>query len=141
MLPRTDRIEAAARALEFEPIEGDMAGMLAPQEPDANWKAWLVDQAPAPPFFLFISEGDFDGELMKICGVANPYAPEDQVIPYLLRILNLAEPFHTETEAGQRTRIWRTELNDEEAIISVIDATPMNETGLHLSGMMRADGS
>ena len=140
MLPRTDRIEAAARALAFKPIEGDTAGMLAPQARDAAWKAWLVDQAPAPPFFLFISEGDFEGEKMKICGVSNPYAPEDQVVPHLLRILSLAGPIYTDIEAGQRTRIWRTELNDEEAIVSVVDATPMEETGLHLSGMMKAGG-
>ena len=112
---------------------------MAPTEPDAKWQAWLVDQAPAPPFFLFISEGEFDGALQKICGVTNPYAPESEVVPYLLYVLGLEDPMHTDVSARQRMRLWQTEVNGESSIITVTDATPMGEVGISLSGMMKAD--
>lgn len=133
VLPDVERIADAARALGWKAIEGDMAKMLAPQEQSAKWQGWLVDQAPAPPFFMFISEGELRGAQMKICGVSNPYAPYDEVIPHIERILGLTKPEHTETELGQRYTTWKLPTSDRETWMMVTDATPMGDPGMTIS--------
>jgi hypothetical protein len=133
LLPNIERIAVSAKALGWQPLEGDMAKMLAPLEESANWQGWLVDQAPAPPFFIFISEGEFRGKQARICGIANPYAPYDEVMPHIERILDLTEPAFTESELGQRYTTWELTLNNREMWLMVTDATPMGDPGLTIS--------
>ena len=138
VLPDLDRIEAAARALKWKPIEGDIAIMMAPKAPDAKWKGWLVIRKPAPPYFMAISSGVFRGEDMAICTVSSPYIPVTEVFPHLEKTPGLKRPIADESSAGQRTRFWRIEVDGQPAFMSLLDAEPMGQPGLSLSGMMKA---
>ena len=138
-LPDLDKIEAAAKALDWKPLEGDMARMMAPKAPDAKWKGWLANQPPAPPYMIAISSGIFRGDEMAICTVSNPYAPVTEVLPHLKKALGLGHPIGDESSAGQRTRIWQIEMDGAPAFVSLLDAELMGEPGLTLSGMMKAE--
>jgi len=137
-LPDLERIEAAANVLGWELLEGDVARMLAPAAADAEWKGWLVDDAPAPPYFFGVSTGTLNGERVAICSVANPHAPVEELMPHLQLSLGLDEPIADETSAGQRFRAWNVDVDGRNAIVSLTDAEPMGQPGLTLSGMMKA---
>jgi hypothetical protein len=133
VLPNTDRIAVSAKALGWKTLEGDMAAMFAPQEKSAVWQGWLVNDGDGPPYIMFISEGPFMGKQMKMCGVANPYAPYDEVVPTIIEILALGKEEISETNLGQRTTVWNHKDGERDYYISVVDSTPMKEPGLNIS--------
>jgi hypothetical protein len=137
-LPDLKRIEAAARVMGAKLVEGDAATMLAPEDPKAEWKGWLVNRGPAPPYFLAISTGTVHNESMAICTVMNRGAPADLVLKQLTVLLKLGAPIANDTSLGQRTRAWNISLNGKSAILTVIDASPTSEPGVTMSAMTKA---
>lgn len=133
MLPDTDRIAISAKTLGWKTLDDDMAAMFAPKEKGVVWQGWLVSEGDGPPFIMFISEGPFMGKQMKICGVVNPYAPYDEVIPKIIEGLSLGKEEISESEMGQRTTVWKYQADERDYYISVMDSTPMKEPGLNIS--------
>jgi len=136
IMPDLDRVETGAKVLGWKELTGDMAQMFAPAERNATWKGWLVQDAALVPFMLGIARGNESGKKISVCTVVNPYAPVGPVQTALTSILALKEPSRTETSAGQRTQMWLTSVRGEEAAVSIVDATPMNDPGVNLSVML-----
>jgi hypothetical protein len=132
-LPNTERIIRLAETMNYEPLPPDIASMLAPSDESATWSGWLVDQYPAPPHFLFVSEGETPAGTLKICGVANPYAPADEVVEKVLLMLELSAPQSDQNMRGQRERVWTVGEGEFETMITIVDATPMDDPGLTMS--------
>jgi len=74
---------------------------------------------------------------MAICSVSDPYAPVDEVLPYLQSMLGLQRLIADETSAGRRSRFWQIDVDGVTAIVGLTDAEPMGQPGLTLSGMMK----
>lgn len=136
ILPEVDLIERAAALDEWEPIDGDAYDFLAPTNVDANWRGWLINRYPAPPHFMFISEGVEPERSVVMCGVANPYAPPEEVIEPVSRFLSLGKPELDQVELGRRTRMWKLATDEHEVIVMAHDISPMEESGLTLSAMI-----
>jgi len=137
-LPELDRIETAAKANEWEPLGEKAAQLLSPAVADENLKGWLVDRAPAPPYLMATSSGEFRGEDMAICLISNPYAPVDAVVPHLEEVLGLSSPITDESSSGERKRVWRIEVNEAQAFVTLSDSEPLGQPGFILSGLMKA---
>lgn len=134
-LPDLDRIEVGVKALDGTLVEGDAAKLLAPANPDAKWKTWLINRAPAPPFFMSTFRGvDADHSAVG-CSVTNPYAPLAEVFPHIQKGLQLNNPpLQDETSGGQRSRLWRINvMNDQVVNILIVDEEPMGQPGLTMS--------
>lgn len=137
-LPELERIESTATANEWKPLGQEAAQLLAPAEPDENLKGWLVDRAPAPPYLMAISSRVFRGEDMAICMISNPYAPVDAVIPHLEKVLGLSSPITDESSAGERNRVWRIDVDQVPAFVTLSDSELLGQPGFILSGLMKA---
>jgi hypothetical protein len=135
-MPQIDRVEAAANALGWKRLEGDIAKMLQSREnPEAN-KLWLALRPGMPPYMIGTSRGTFRGKPSAICVVSNPYAPSSAVANDLTSLLHLFSAVHDEVEAGQRMRVWSTRLDGREGYITLTDASPLNEPGVTLAVML-----
>jgi len=132
-MPNVDRIETSAKALGWKEMDQAAAAMLAPPNPTAKWKAWLVNEGADVPFFLGISQGTANGKSFSVCAVVNRSAPSAPVRAALTRMLSLGEPLETEIDGGQQYTYWMTKFMDNEIIISLIDATPMEEAGVNIA--------
>jgi hypothetical protein len=133
VMPNVDRIETSAKALGWKELDQTAAAMFAPPSPTAKWKAWLVKEGADVPFFLGISQGTANGKSISVCAVVNPYAPPSPVRAALTKMLSLGEPLRTEIDGGQQYTYWLTKFMDKEIIISFIDTTPMEETGVNIA--------
>jgi hypothetical protein len=85
------------------------------------------------PFLLAVSRGKDDGLNIAACTVENPYAPVAPISGALIAFLQLGEPFKEETEGGQKYSYWHTKFSENDIVVSLIDASPMNDTGINLS--------
>jgi hypothetical protein len=137
-IPDLQRIETAAQMLKWAPVTDEAKRLLSPKSGSLDWKGWLVNRGPAPPFFLAISRNQFRGEEMATCVVVNPYAPVQEVLPHLEAMLRLPKPLSDEIALGQRTRVWQITDLGQQIFVVLTDATPTGEPGLHLTGMTKA---
>ena len=128
-----DKVVAAANALGFKELEGDMKAMVAPQDPNAEYAGWLVEDEGQMPLLLGISEAEMKGVQYSNCVVANPNVPMDEVLEELQRLISFGNLLHEEEAMGQRYRIRETSSVAERSFISVMDAPAMGIEGGTLS--------
>jgi hypothetical protein len=133
VIPNLDRIETSAKALGWRELDQNVFAMAAPPSQTAKWKGWRLDKAADVSFVLGVSQDTVSGKSASACAVINPYMPPAPVRDALMKMLSLGQPAQTVIEAGQQYTYWTTTVKGEEIVISLIDATPMEETGVNLS--------
>jgi hypothetical protein len=67
----------------------------------------------------------------------NPYAPVAPIRIALTAFLQLGEPLKAETEGGQRYTYWQTKFSENYVLVSLIDASPVNDPGINLSAAVK----
>ena len=130
---RIDKVAAAARTLEYADLPEDMALMLSPQAPDANFKGWLSMQGVGSPFLLGTSEGPFKGRIYQFCALSNPYMDSDAIMPRVEALLELGQKFSDDTVAGQRMRGWLIPSIQGDAFLTINDMVGMGYSGVTIS--------
>jgi hypothetical protein len=133
-MPHIDKVETAARALKWQEAKGDEAALLAPKEPGAWFRAWMVELEPGVAMLISVARGKLKNQDMAICAVANPYAPSAPILTSLQGMLKLsAAGDFNESSGGQRYITWAYPNLEPGTFIASIDATPMREPGITLS--------
>lgn len=128
-----ERTIAASEAMGFNTLPDDLAPLVAPQDPRAEFKGYFVDQGEAAPYFLGVSRGNIDQEIFMTCTIANPYINSTEVVVALDSFLDLRQPDLDETGMGQRYRSWSTDNWGRGSSIELTDAGPMGYSGATLS--------
>lgn len=126
---QNEKVEAAANALGFEELEGDMKAMVAPQDPNADYTGWLIRDNAQMPMLLGISEAEMKGMPYSNCVVANPNVPMDEVVAELQQLIGFGDLILDEEAVGQRYRVWQTDAIAQRSVISVMDAPAMGIEG------------
>jgi hypothetical protein len=132
-VPNLDRVDAAARLAAWKEIKGDAAKMIAPQDPAADFRGWLVENEANVPFFVAVSESAPPGRHIAVCSVGNPFAPMLPVRRALEKFLGLNAPISQDVSGGQQNIVWSTSSGTADVLISLLAASPMNEDGITLS--------
>jgi hypothetical protein len=130
---RLDKVAATAQVLEYGDLPDDIALMLAPQAPDANFKGWLSLKGIGSPFILGISEGPFNDKTYQFCALSNPYISADAIMPRTIELLALGDQDIDETTAGQRMRSWLVPNIHEDGFLSINDISGMGYAGVTIS--------
>lgn len=130
---RLDKVGAAATALGYAETPEPFWTMLGPQEVDAHYHSWFVVEGDGAPYFLGISEGQFDSETYQICAVSNPFMEAENAIAVLKEFMELPEANSDETIAGSRTRLWLTPRILDGAYVSANDIGEMGSDGVTLA--------
>lgn len=126
---RIDKIQAAARVLEFKKIEGDLAAMFAPQDPNAFFEGWFVTGESPQPFILGVAIGEIDDREYAICTVSNPNTDIEAVRDEIDLLANFGTLLDDTMAGGQRYRVWETSEIAERSFVTVIDAKKMGING------------
>lgn len=116
-MPDIARIKAGARVMEWMPLEGDVAAMVAPAEKGAVWQGWAV-KTDEDMFMVGISEGSINGDEIATCTVTVREINQIGLVQNLQNQLNL-KLIADEKEAFQRYRAWQTKINDIEMVINL----------------------
>lgn len=132
VMPNIERVETSAKALGWKELDQNVFAMVAPPSPTAKWKAWRLDKGADVSFALGVSQDVVDGKSASACVVVNPYMPAEPVRAALTKMLSLGEPSQTLIEGGQQYTYWTTKFMGREVVISLVDATPMEEIGVNI---------
>ncbi len=116
-MPDIGRIKAGARALNWKPLEGDLAAMLAPADKNATWQGWAVNVGE-DIFMVGISEAKMDGGNIVTCAVATREIDQNELVRALNKELKLKN-IDDRIEAFQRNQAWQTEINEESMIVNL----------------------
>jgi hypothetical protein len=136
-VPDLDKVEGTAKLFGWKEMTGIEGTLLAAPNPNAKGKAWLVQDVAEVPFMLAVSRGEEGGESIAVCTVVNPYAPVAPIRIALTAFLQLGEPLKAETEGGQRYTYWQTKFSENYVLVSLIDASPVNDPGINLSAAVK----
>jgi len=126
---RIDKTKAAARTFGYSELDEDMALMLAPQDPNADFRAWAAGGSKSELFFLGVSESEIDRQKMAVCVVAHPYVSSTATVAEIKAILNFGDLVSDEVSVGQRTRIWTADHVVRGALIILTDVQQIGEVG------------
>ncbi|PHR91287.1 MAG: hypothetical protein COA69_12310 [Robiginitomaculum sp.] len=133
-MPRVDKVESAARVFEWRELNGDMAKILAPQDPSSWFKAWLIEIEPKFSVMLGVSIVETENPPVAVCSIANPYAPSKKVLATLRKYLTFPQsPIADDSSGGQRMRIWKYDELVVGSLIVMTDSTKLNEAGTNLT--------
>jgi hypothetical protein len=126
-LPDISRIREAAKSLSWKDIPSEQSALMAPAAKDAEWQSWFANFANEEPYIFFVSEGgEFRGERMAICRIANPNVAAGDIVSFLTTTLQLKPPSY----------VWTLNVdNGRQVIISLTDGEPMQFGGINLSAM------
>jgi len=116
-MPNIDRVKAGARAMNWKPLEGDIATMLAPADETAVWQGWAA-KTDSDLFLLGVSEGKSNGRQIATCSVVVREIDQENLVKGLgenLKLKYLAD----DTEAFQRYRAWTTEVSGNKMLINL----------------------
>jgi hypothetical protein len=141
VVPRLDLIEGTAKLLGWKQINGMEGTLVAPSDPKAVGKTWLVENAADVPFMLATSRAVKEGKTISVCTVANPNAPESSVRASLIEILKLDRPLKVELEGGQRYTYWQTTFSGVDIVLTLIDASPSKDPGINLSAIVEENAN
>ena len=126
---RIDKTEAAATALEYEELSEEMAMALAPQDPNVEFKGWIVRDELSSPYALGISWSERDDEEISNCVVSSTNVDTEATLSALHVLIQFDEPRFDHEEAGQRYRIWGTDHITANSFITLIDANKLGIPG------------
>ena len=132
-VPDLDRIEGTAKLFGWKEINGLEGTLLAPANPNAKGKSWLVQEAAEVPFMLAVTRAKDENSSISMCTVVNPYAPVAPVATALITFLRLSTPMKVEVGEGQRFTYWEAPFDGKDFLISLIDASPTNDVGINVS--------
>ena len=135
IMPNLDIVEAGARNAGWKELTGDEAKLMAPSDPSAWSRSWLVADAADVPFMIGISRAVTNGKKIAVCSLTNPYAPALKIQSSLIKILALGTPLSVKKDAGRQTSTWTTKANGREIFISLLDTRPMNDPGVTMSAI------
>ncbi|WP_458722364.1 hypothetical protein [Shimia sp. W99] len=107
---RRDKVEAAARVFGFVELSEDEALMLAPQDPNADYKMWRVGESLPELYFLSVSSTIMDGEPLETCAVANPHTTIDETTKEILQLVDVDRLIFDDEIDGQRQQVWEISL-------------------------------
>jgi len=126
---RIDKVEAAARVFDYELLQPDQAIMLAPQDPNAYFKGWLVRKGQGAPYFLGVAEGVMNREVLSTCSVSIGEYDTDLIETHLRAHVNIGRLISEDRSGGQRWRLWDASAIAKGALISITDAKNLGLEG------------
>ncbi len=135
VLPDTKRVRAASRVMNWKVLQGDLAVMLAPADPEAIWEGWATEYEGSS-YLIGISEGKVDGRTVVGCTVATREVNQEDLVKTLLSVINL-RALNDETEAMQRYRGWLTEVNQHSILVNLTTQAGSRRSAASLSALVK----
>lgn len=132
-LPDLERMKAAARVMEWKPLEGDVAAMIAPADPKAEWQGWAVPEGD--DLFMFgVSESSMDSRKVSVCTTSAGELDQESLVQELQASLNL-KLIVDETDALQRARGWETSIDGQKLIVNLTTLSNSRMSPITLAGI------
>lgn len=128
-----ERMKAAARVMEWKPLNGDVAAMIAPVDPNAEWQGWAVPEGD--DLFMFgVSEGSLGSRKASICTTSAGELDQERLVQELQASLNL-KLIVDETDALQRARGWETSIDGQKLIVNLTTLSNSRMSPITLAGI------
>ena len=132
-LPDIERMKAAARVMEWKPLEGDIAAMVAPADTNAEWQGWVVPEGD--DLFMFgVSEGSMDSRKVSVCVTSAFELDQESLVQELQATLKL-KLIVDETNALQRARGWETSIDGQKIIVNLTTLSNSRISPITLAGV------
>lgn len=114
-MPQLDKVRATARLLDWKPITGDAAVMLAPSNPNAPFEGWAATYQ-GRNFFIGLSEGVLESKKVVICA-ATERKLDQEVLVSIIETNIKARIDNDEIENMQRYRGWVSAKDGESVLL------------------------
>ena len=133
--PDTKHVQAASRVMKWQPLQGDLALMLAPSDPEATWEGWAA-KYEGKTYLVGISEAQMDGRTVVGCTVAVREVDQEELVKLLTNVVKM-RALNDETEAMQRYLAWVAEVNRYSMLVNLTTQAGSRLSTASLSALVK----